>query len=160
MTFVLPESHLRLDCEEGEVSMEFLVSQLQPFTNKILCVRDGTSVKVFESGFQLPVCLNLELIKNNEIIHTTEYHYRNGATDELWVFFSRQLHMWLQGGRRGPMRLGEALSYPTPSPEEAHLHEDLAGMVLTIEPSLNPQPLDEILVAASSSRAASSSPVL
>lgn len=102
MTHVLVDRHIHL--VDGS-SFEFLVSQLQLSSCKILAVQDGTTLRVFDSSNRIPPYLKLELVKKNELTRTEEFHYRNTSTDELWVFFHQDLHLWIQEGRHDTFRL-------------------------------------------------------
>jgi hypothetical protein len=137
----------------AEVSLEYLASQLQPHTGKILCVKDGAFLTSFDSTFKIPACLTLELIKPNKAVGTTEFHYRNTVTDEAWAFFDPRIYQWFQLGCRGIVRLDGS---PTPDPVPARvtiseppadLGEDLTGMKLSISTTSNPAPVDQIFVA-------------
>lgn len=146
----------RLDAgaDVSEVSFEYVVSQLQSASTKILCVKDGVFLSSFDSTYGIPACLSLELIKTNELIDTTEFHYRNTVTDELWTFFDARVHRWFQGGCRGVVRLDgqaaastEAATHtPIMLTDPEDFTEDLTGMQLVTTSSSDQTPVDQIFV--------------
>jgi len=90
----------------NQASCEFMVSQLQKYTDVILVVRDGYEVILVRSADDLPRDLKFDMIKYNEECRTTEFHYRDQDDDELWVFFHPHVHQWLQNNRHGPLKIG------------------------------------------------------
>lgn len=90
----------------NQASCEFMVSQLQKYTDVILVVRDGYEVILVRSAEDLPRDLKFDMIKYNEECRTTEFHYRDQDEDELWVFFHPHVHQWLQNNRHGPLKIG------------------------------------------------------
>jgi len=91
-----------------QASCEFMISQLQQYTDVILVVKDGFETGLITSADQLPRELEFVMMKYNDECQTTEFHYRNRDTDdgELWVFFHPDVHQWLQNDRHGPLKIG------------------------------------------------------
>lgn len=108
MTYVIPDQFLFLG---HETSLEHIISQLQPNTDKILCVQDGYKLLVLNSGKDLPTNLKLQLKKYNIEAKTYEYHYRCRDNDSAYVIFHPFLHEWIETGRVGNYHI--QLSKPT-----------------------------------------------
>ncbi len=98
MAYVLPDQVLYLG---HNTRYEHIISQLQPNTDKILCVEDGWNLLILNSGKDLPANLRLEIQKYNVEAKTYEYHYRCLDNDSAYVIFHPSLFEWLQAGRVG-----------------------------------------------------------
>jgi hypothetical protein len=101
--FVLPDQHVFL----GQKSrLETLISQFQANTDKILCVKDGWKLLIYDSSRDFPTDLNYKNFKYNKHPNTYEYHYRSSSSDSTYVFFHPDLNTWLQSeNRSGVFRL-------------------------------------------------------
>lgn len=102
MAYVLPDQVIFLG---HNTRYEHLISQLQPNTDKILCVQDGWTLLILNSGKDLPTNLQLELAKYNVEAKTYEYHYRCLDSDSVYAIFHPGLHEWLQTARIGNYRI-------------------------------------------------------
>ena len=79
---------------------EFVISQLQYSSDKILCLRNGWQLLWYHDSKLIPSDIHLEYVKDNNEIETQEFHYRCSDGD-LYVFFLPELSAWIQSGRRG-----------------------------------------------------------
>ena len=85
-------------------SFEILAGQFQDKTDKIICVKDGTDLLVYNSGVDLPLHLRSQNIRKQALTGVVEYNYR-GADDSLYTFFTPKVNEWLIGGRQGQLKL-------------------------------------------------------
>lgn len=77
-------------------SFEFIVSQMQRQTDKILCVIDGCRLVLYEKTNELPTTLIFEHKKINRKSDSSEYFYRCTQTDTLYAFFSDHVNSYLK----------------------------------------------------------------
>ena len=79
-------------------TFEVLAAQFQPFTNKIICVKDGVDLFLWNPD-EIPENLKRErqrIEPNTSIIH---YSYRSAVDDSLYTFFNSDIDKWLLSNR-------------------------------------------------------------
>lgn len=90
-------------------SYELVVAQLQPHTNNILCVRDGSILLIYQGGYEIPPGIKRRNGKHYPDHHVTIYNYRSVADDSLYSFFHSTVDSWLSNGRMGSLSLNHAV---------------------------------------------------
>lgn len=79
---------------------ETMVGQLQKFTHKILAIKDGTNLFIWEPK-DIPPHLRRESVRPDPHSRVTEYYYRSAEDESLYVFFDPRIDRWLSSGRVG-----------------------------------------------------------
>jgi hypothetical protein len=123
-------------------SFEVLIGQYQQETDKILCVKDGTDLLIYNDGSEIPQYLKRVCVRTQSITSIKEYNFRS-TDDSLYVFFDAQVHDWIVNGRQGTLKLtfkGNVSTVivtapPAPPPREIELStasETLSGRTVNI----------------------------
>lgn len=71
-----------------EATFENFVAQFQPYTSKLLCVVDGTSLRYYDKTRALPGNLRFDYKQRRGTL--TEYYFRDIDNDTLYCVFGRE----------------------------------------------------------------------
>ena len=113
---------------------EAIVSQMQPYSDKILSVRDGTYLDIYDESSVYPSLIKLELKQRRN--NVTEYYFRDQETDSLFCFF----------GRKAAETINPNLSSEDPVDQEDYIPvmEKTEGNLLDLPNSKEKQPEKKI----------------
>jgi len=86
-------------------SYEILAGQFQKLTDRIVCVKDGCQLNIYNSGSQIPQYLSRSYLRHDDITNVTRYSYRSITDESLYTFFDHRVDTWLISNRRGDLTL-------------------------------------------------------
>lgn len=96
-------------------SFETLAGQFQRQTSKIICVKDGIDLLIFDNTSSIPVDLKKESVKHQQITGITEYSYRSTENESLYTFFTP---ITVESNIKQPLVKEITLQQPTLQPDK------------------------------------------
>lgn len=102
----------------NEMEFESVVGQLQTSTNRILCVKDGATLYIFDPE-TIPPYIDLEDEGVDEHTGLPIFNFRSRSCESLYTFFLKTVSDWIRGGRAGPLSIPQ-VSHPPPEREKPH----------------------------------------
>ena len=79
-------------------SFEILAGQFQRVTEKVVCVKDGLKLYVWDPS-EVPQGLRKENTRLDNISTVTHYNYRSMVDESLYTFFDMNVDQWLCSNR-------------------------------------------------------------